>query len=395
MEMVKLGDVVDLKWGDTNTTKKSYVESGYVAYSASGPDGYLPHADYDETGIVLSAIGSHCGGTWLAEGKWSCIKNTIRILGNNDQADIRYVYWATKTPNFWPRRGSGQPFISQGDARNCEIMLPARDVQVAIAETLQSFDDKIDLNRRMNATLEAQARALFRDWFVDFGPTRAKMAGATPYLPADLWELFPDALGEDGLPEGWKESEIGREVEAVGGSTPSTKNEDYWSDEVNWATPKDLSGLEAPVLSTTSRMISEEGLEKISSGLLPVGTVLMSSRAPVGYLAINTIPLAVNQGFIAMKCDGRLTSTFTWLWCSENMSRIKGRANGSTFQEISKKNFRPLKVTVPSAELLEAFENRARPLFEMIVENVSEIEKLASTRDYLLPKLMSDEVSAL
>ena len=256
------------------------------------------------------------------------------------------------------------------------------------------MEDKIELNRRMNQTLEAMARAIFKDWFVDFGPTRAKAEGRAPYLAPELWELFPDALDDDGKPAGWMVSEIGKEVQAVGGGTPSTKEPSYWvGGEHHWATPKDLSKLTSPVLLGTDRKITDSGVHKISSGLLPVGTVLLSSRAPIGYLAIAEVPTAVNQGFIAMVCQKQLPNTFVLFWCQENLDYIKDISGGSTFAEISKRTFRPVPVVVPSAPVLVAYGRLIRPLYVRILANTTENETLAQTRDLLLPKLMSGEIS--
>jgi type I restriction enzyme S subunit len=264
--------------------------------------------------------------------------------------------------------------------------------QRAIASVLGSLDDKIYLSRRINETLEATGRAIFKDWFIDFGPTLAKMEGRSPYLEPEIWSLFPDRLDNEGKPQGWEKSNIGREVDVVGGSTPSTKVTSYWGGDHCWATPKDLSSLNAPVLLATERTITKAGLSQISSGLLPIGTVLLSSRAPIGYLAISMVPTAVNQGFIAMVCRSRVSNIFAWLWTKENMEAILRNANGSTFQEISKANFRPIPLTVPPAPVLAAFDDEARPLFDRIADNEREIQTLAATRDLLLPKLMSGEI---
>ena len=264
--------------------------------------------------------------------------------------------------------------------------------QRAISSILGALDNKIDLNRRMNKTLEAMARAIFKDWFVDFGPVRAKMEGRAPYLALDIWSLFPDRLDDEGKPEGWTTSTIGQEVDVVGGSTPSTKEAAFWSGNISWATPKDLSSLSTPVLLSTERQITDAGLTQIGSGLLPVGTVLLSSRAPIGYMAIAQIPVAVNQGFIAMICKSRLSNVFVWLWTQANMETVHQNANGSTFQEISKVNFRPIEVTVATPEILRAFDEVVVPLFGRIVANEKESRTLAATRDLLLPKLMSGEL---
>jgi len=288
--------------------------------------------------------------------------------------------------------GATMPNLNEGIIKSFLFVLPPLPEQRAIAATLSALDDKIEVNRQMNETLEAMARALFRDWFVDFGPTRAKMAGTAPYLSPDLWSLFPDRLDDAGNPEGWEASTIGDEVRVVGGSTPSTKDAEFWDGSLNWATPKDLSNLSAPVLLKTNRKITEVGLAKISSGLLPVGTLLLSSRAPIGYLAIAEIPVAINQGFIGMLCEKRISNVFTWLWTLENMEAILSKANGSTFQEISKGNFRPLIVVMPNAAILEAFDALAKPLYQRIARNEQESRTLAQTRDLLLPRLMSGEL---
>ena len=150
--LIKLGDYTDLTWGDTNTTKNSYVQEGYLAFSASGPDGKIDHFDYDCEGVVLSAIGADCGKTWFASGKWSCIKNTIRFWSTSNELDNRFLYFATREKSFWPRRGGAQPFISQGDARNCFIILPPVSLQrkfVGISE--QADKSKFELRKSIEA----------------------------------------------------------------------------------------------------------------------------------------------------------------------------------------------------------------------------------------------------
>lgn len=320
----------------------------------------------------------------------------IRPDGQNvDAKFLRYFLVAPSTQAellALASAGATRPALTKGMIENLRVPALTLPEQRAIAGVLSALDDKIELNRKMNATLEAMARALFRDWFVDFGPTRAKMQGRPPYLAPDLWPLFPARLDENGVPEGWEISQIGKETAAVGGSTPSTKEPAFWGGGISWATPKDLSALNAPVLLETGRTITEAGLEKISSGLLPEGTVLLSSRAPIGYVAIAAVPVAVNQGFIALKCDGRLSKEFVWQWLHAFMDDIKGNANGSTFQEISKKNFRPIPVIVPSEPVRSAFDEIVSPMLERIIANERESRTLARTRDLLLPRLMSGEL---
>jgi len=274
------------------------------------------------------------------------------------------------------------------------------------------------------------AQAIFKSWFVDFEPVKAKIAALEaggseedallaamqaisgkgeaeltrlqaeqPEQYAELRataELFPSAMQDSELgeiPEGWYLSTIGDEVTVVGGGTFSTKNPAFWDDgQISWTSPKDLSNLPDKVLVRTERKITEAGLAKISSGLLPVDTVLMSSRAPVGYLALAKIPLAVNQGYIAMKCEKVLTPSFVIQWCHAHMDEIKSRASGTTFAEISKKNFNIIPVVVPTEPLISIYSRHVSSFYETIETNVRQSDALADLRDFLLPRLLSGKL---
>ena len=325
---------------------------------------------------------------------WRCLDE--RVLNR------RYLYAFLRSTAFGSQLAtrSGEtdmaPYVSLTSQRALKIPVPPLSEQRAIAHILGTLDDKIELNRRMDETLEAMVRVLFKSWFVDFDPVRAKMEGRNPGLPQHVAGLFPDRLVDSLLgriPESWEVSEIGKEVDVVGGATPSTKEPVYWHEgKQHWATPKDLSKLSSPALLETGRRITEAGVQKISSGLLPTGTVLLSSRAPIGYLAIAEVPTAVNQGFIAMVCKRRLPNVFVLFWCFENLDYIKGISGGTTFAEISKKAFRPIPITVPPEEVLGAYEDVVRPLYDRIVANTKESVTLVQTRKLLLPKLISGEI---
>ena len=237
--------------------------------------------------------------------------------------------------------------------------MPTQREREAIVEALGALDDKIELNQQMNRALEHLLAVLFRSWFVDFDPVVAKAAGRQPvHLRPELAALFPAHWQDSPLgpiPHGWRVANIGDVVTVVGGSTPSTNEPKFWNGNIAWATPRDLAALTDPVLIATARQITAAGLNQIGSGLLPKGAVLLSSRAPIGYTAIADIPVAVNQGFIALICDGPLPNYYVIEWVRENMDTIEGNANGTTFMEISKKNFRPIPAVVPPPPVVEKF----------------------------------------
>jgi len=278
-----------------------------------------------------------------------------------------------------------------------EFDLPTIDVQRDVAAILDALESRIDLLRQTNSTLESIAQALFKSWFIDFDPVQAKAEGREPEgMDAATAALFPAEFDESELgpvPKGWTVQPIGDLVEAVGGSTPDTKNEAFWEPAVHhWTSPKDLSGATAPVLLNTERKVSDAGLAKISSGLLSAGTLLMSSRAPIGYLSLSQVPVAINQGYIAMPPGGRLPPEFMYFWCQLNMEVIKGRANGSTFMEISKKAFRPIPALLPSPEVVNRFHEFATTVFSRVTANERQACALADLRDTLLPRLISGKL---
>lgn len=343
---------------------------------------------------------------WRGEDGW--LNQHIFKVTPKKEIDVVFFYYLLKylKPNFVAiaknKQTTGLGHVTKRDLENIEVGCPSLSQQKAIAHILGTLDDKIELNRRMNETLEGMARAMFKAWFVDFEPVRAKMEGrwrrgeSLAGLPAELYDAFPERLVDSELgeiPEGWRVSTIGDEVVVCGGATPSTKEARFWEGGIHcWATPKDLSSLASPVLLGTERRITDAGLAKISSGLLPVGSVLLSSRAPIGYLAVAEVPTAINQGFIAMICERVLPSVFVLFWCRESMDSIVGNANGSTFQEISKKNFRPISVVVPPESVLSAFCAMANSCYRRVAENERNSQTLAAFRDVLLPKLISGEL---
>jgi type I restriction enzyme S subunit len=158
--MVRLGEVADVSWGDTSTTKASYAPDGYLAFSASGPDGYLPYFDYDRVGIVLSAIGANAGITWLAQAQWSCIKNTMRFWSSDDSLSTEYLFYATQGIGRWPLRGSAQPFIAQSDARNLLVLRPAGSVGQRFGLLVVPIHRHIHVATQENRTLSAIRDAL-------------------------------------------------------------------------------------------------------------------------------------------------------------------------------------------------------------------------------------------
>jgi type I restriction enzyme S subunit len=247
--------------------------------------------------------------------------------------DADFLRWFLSTPE---QQQTLLGLASAGATRNAltkamleglQVPKPPVRVQRDLVAPLVAIESRIDLLRQTNVTLESIAQALFKSSFIDFDPVRAKVEGREPEgMDAATAALFPAEFEESALgliPKGWGVEPIGDLVEAVGGSTPDNRNPTFWEPAVHhWTSPKDLSGATSPVLLDTERKVSAAGLARISSGLLTAGTLLMSSRAPIGYLALTQIPVAINQGYIAMPPGGRLPPLYLYFWCHRGSLRL-------------------------------------------------------------------------
>ena len=214
MRSARLGGVAEVNWGNTSVTKRAYVQEGVQAYSASGPDGFVPWYEHDTPGVVVSAIGAQCGKTWYARGQWTPIKNTIWFRSSDPEVDTRYLYYATSDPTIWPRRGAAQPFISKGDAQDLRLTLPPLMNQRTIVAVMSGFDDLIENNRRRIETLEEMARLLYREWFVHF-----RFPGHEDV------ELVDSELGR--IPEGWTAGQF-RDLVLESKKTVAPRRDSRW-----------------------------------------------------------------------------------------------------------------------------------------------------------------------
>jgi len=428
--------------GTPAKAKLEYWEDGTIPWatakdisSANGRFIYNTESKITEQGLANSAAKLLPRGTIVitARGTVGAIARLGRemsfnqtcygLIPKDDHVSEDYLFYALKATLPEMRAlayGTVFETITKKSFKSWYIPVPPISEQRAIAHILGTLDDKIELNRRMNETLEAMAQALFKSWFVDFDPVviNALKAGnpipdkfaerAAWYgrkisrpdnvlgLPEHLLRLFPDRFMNSTLgpiPERWEVKPIGDLVKCVGGATPNTKNPEYWEGGTNpFLTPRDMASLDAPVVLDTERHITDAGVDRISSKKLPVGTVLLSSRAPIGYLAINEVPVSINQGIIAMICNGEIPNYYAFFWVKNNMDVIKGKAGGTTFAEISKKNFRPIPALRPSDTILDKFAKITGSFYNQIVENAVSSVTLAKLRDTLLPKLISGEL---
>jgi len=391
---VQLQDILDIQWGDTNTTKASYVPDGYLAYSATGPDGFLEKYDYDREGIVLSAIGANCGSTFFASGKWSCIKNTIRILPKNDDIDLRYFLYMTKAPDFWPIRGSAQPFISQTDIRELYVHIPEISVQKKIGKILFEVEEKISANNVLSKTLEEIAQTMFKSWFIDFEPVNAKMIGAKPLgMDAATAALFPDTMEESELgfiPKGWEVRKIESLCETLLGGTPSRAKDEFWNGEIPWINSGKVNDFR---IIAASEYITKLGLEKSATKLLPKGTtVLAITGATLGQFSRLEIDSCANQSVVGILGSAEASNEFVYLSIKNGIQRLISAQTGGAQQHINKEDVNAFLIVYPGERLMKTFTDIVDDIFQEIGVVLNQSISLAEIRDSLLPRLISGEL---
>jgi type I restriction enzyme S subunit len=443
-KILSIGDGYRAKNSELSTegipfARAGNVNNGFIFDKAD----YFPLIDLNKVGEKISQIFDSVFTSKGSVGRIAYVKeNTPQFVYSpqlcywrslrHDILDPRFLnYWMNSEEfvhhvNYLKGQTDMADYVSLGDQRKMQITIPSIHSQRNVSFILGSLDDKIAINQQINQTLEAMAQALFHSWFVEFDPVKTKIAakakGQDPEWAAmgiisgkDAVELevlqnnqpeafrelqataalFPDAFVESELgeiPEGWKVGSVGNETDLSGGGTPSTSKLEYWENgDIHWSSPKDLSGKKDKILLDTERKITQLGLESITSELLPVNTVLLSSRAPIGYLALTKIPVAINQGYIALKCIKNLSPEFVLQWIHVNLNEIKQLGSGTTFPELSKKSFRQFPILVPQSSIVKAYTKIVAPYYSQMAELIKQSQTNSNLRDLLLPSLLSGE----
>ena len=304
----------------------------------------------------------------------------VENIANN--VDKYFLYWIMRTPayqSFIATHSSGTTVhhTSPKGIGNYIFKLPPLDDQRRIASILSSLDRKIELNNKINVDLEEMAQAIFKNWFVDFEPFKDG-------------KFVDSELGM--IPEGWKVGRLDEIADVVGGSTPSKAKPEYYTQKgIAWLTPKDLSNHPAVYTSRGEIDITEEGYNSTSTKLMPKGTVLFTSRAPIGYISIAQNDICTNQGFKSL-VPKKAGTCFLYCFLKYVTPEIENKSTGSTFKEASGSLMKSLQVIIPEQNVFEEFEAIVSPLFARIESLEKENSRLSLLRDTLLPRLMSGEL---
>ena len=253
----------------------------------------------------------------------------------------------------------------------------------------------------MNETLEGMARALFKSWFVDFEPVRAKMEGrwrrgeSLPGLPAEHYDLFPDQLVDSELgeiPEGWGKGVLDDVIELLSGGTPKTSMPDYWGGDIPWYTAKDAPNGSDVFAMDTERMITQLGVEKSATRILDARTTVITARGTVGRLACLGMPMAMNQTCYGVRGAHGYPDFFTYWNVRTAVDELQMRTHGTIFDTITRQTFALVEMALAPIDLTLAFEAIVEPIMALILNNLKESRALETQRDALLPRLVSGEI---
>lgn len=296
-------------------------------------------------------------------------QHIFKVTPNEKMVDKDFLFYLLKflKPYFTEiainKQTTGLGHVTIADLKRISIIVPTLILQQHISSILKSLDDKIEMNENINKNLEQQAEALFYSLFIE--------------------KINPI----------WKDGVLSDLGTIVGGGTPSKTKPEYYSEHgIAWITPKDLSLNKSKFISHGEIDISELGFSKSSATKMPPGTVLFSSRAPIGYIAIAANEVTTNQGFKSVVPNENIGTAYVYYLLKFLLPTIKGMASGSTFKEISGTGIKSVPVVIPDDEAIEKFNTFCTPIFQQQEILEAENSRLTNIRDTLLPKLMSGEL---
>jgi type I restriction enzyme S subunit len=301
----------------------------------------------------------------------------IRARMNKDVVNPKFYYYVFRSKDTRMRLvtggvGANIVNVSQNALTRFEVPYPSRDIQDKCVSILSAYDDLIAANQHRIQLLEESARLLYREWFV-----KLRFPG------------YEALTVQNGVPDGWEHTIIGEVCDSIGGGTPSTAHPEYWGGDITWITPTDLTHNDCLVLLDSEKKISESGLRNSSAKMVPAETILMTSRASIGFFALINKPVCTNQGFISIVPLQEEARLFLLQHLLGRVEEIKSIATGATFKEITKKSFRNLPILWPTSNILLQFNDLSYPLIQQVRYIKTQNELLKQARDMLLPKLMS------
>lgn len=286
--------------------------------------------------------------------------------------------------------GIAIPHFKKSDMQNLLIPLPDRYIQEKIGNMYFTLSEKIELNNKIRHELENLIITIYDYWFVQFNFPNEE---GKPYKLSSGRMGWNEELQRE-IPHDWRVDKLEELGEIVAGGTPSTRKPDYYCENgIAWITPNDLSNTSNKYISHGQRDITELGLKESSAKLMPKGSVLISTRAPIGYMAIALNEVSTNQGFKSVVPKPEYGSEYVYYTVKSNIKGIEQMGCGTTFMEVSKSSISNYKILFPPQHLIDMFNSRIKSISEKMIQVESENRELVQLRDWLLPMLMNGQIS--
>ena len=360
----------------------------------------------DRWDVLISMIGTVGEPYLIKEEPHFAIKN-IGLFKTRGETEGKWLFYYLRSPYAKQlirelSRGTTQQYIPLGALREFPIPAPDdRDQMCSITHILGTLDDKIELNRKMNETLEEMVRVIFKSWFIDFDPVRAKVEGrwkkgqSLPGMPAEMFDLWPDSFVNSPLgpiPKGWKAGNLSEEIDMIGGGTPKTSIPEYWNGDIPWFSVVDTPNSSDIWVLDTEKHISQAGIENSSTKLLSKGTTIITARGTVGNLALVARPMAMNQSCYGLKGKDKRGDYYIYFKIYSEISDLQKSTHGSVFDTIIRETFEGIDTVIPPSPITNSFDLTIEPILSRILNNCFESRTLAVIRDSLLSKLLSGEI---
>ncbi|WP_296872966.1 restriction endonuclease subunit S [Tibeticola sp.] len=349
--------------------------------------------------VLMAMYGATVGQLGVLARPMTCNQACAAMVANPSKCDYRFLYYqllAAREQIKSLSTGAAQQNLSGAQIKQFVLPFPALTEQSEIAEVLWKIDRRIDLLRQTNATLESIAQALFKSWFIDFDPVRAKQAGREPEgMDAATAALFPAEFEESALgwiPKGWRICPFAETVNIIGGGTPKTSVTDYWGGDIPWFSVVDAPAVGQVFTVTTEKSVTKLGVDNSSTRILPKWTTIISARGTVGKLALTGVEMAMNQSCYGLTPRASGGETATYLAAQRLVEDLRRLAHGGVFDTITRDTLNSVLVCDPPPEIIKAFDALTRPLFERILANGLQSCSLTETRDTLLPRLISGKL---
>ena len=348
------------------STENMIPNKGGVERASSLPSTQYTQA-FDKGDVLVSNIRPYFKKIWMAEYSGGC-SNDVLVFRASEGCDPTFLYYVLANDSFFDyatatSKGTKMPRGDKTAIMQYEVSSFDNATQQRIGSLLRSIDKQIVTNKKINDNLEQQAQTLFQKLFVENVNFK------------------------------WRKGTISDLGTVVGGSTPSKSKPEYYTEHgIAWITPKDLSVNKSKFIAHGENDITELGLKNSSASIMPEGTVLFSSRAPIGYIAIAAGEVTTNQGFKSVVPKAEIGTPFVYYFLKNALPTIEGMASGSTFKEVSGSTMKDVPALIPDSETLAKFNEFCGPLFGQQQMLERQNQSLAALRDSLLPKLMSGEI---